>query len=361
MQNLHSLPSAPLSDPTLAFRQILQLEALIGHSTALAQLFGRMQAASRVERLTVLLTGESGSGKSLVARMLHENSPRARGPFVEVNCAAIPRELFEVEFFGSARNAYTQAADRPGRFAAAEGGTLFLDEVGEIPLDQQAKLLRVLDQGGRYERLGEDRTRLANVRLIAATNRDLEIAVAEGTCRADLYYRLKRFPIRVPSLEERREDIAELALHILARECEELGVARLPVSAPALRALESRSWPGNVRELESMVVQGAIEACSQGSRLLELHHFESCELQTSALPDCTRVATRKRPEPVSAAEPTFTEATRQFQRQLLIRVLDEEDWNVAKTARRLGLARSHVYTLIEAFALCRPGGKIAVR
>jgi Nif-specific regulatory protein len=360
VQHAASLVAAPAADLTLCVRRTLQLDALVGHGPALAQLFQRMQAAARVERLTVLLTGRSGSGKSLVARTLHDNGLRARGPFVEVNCAAIPRDLFEVEFFGSSRNAYTQAADRAGRFAAAEGGTLFLDEVGEIPLDQQAKLLRVLDQGGRYERVGEDRTRLANVRLIAATNRDLEAAVSEGAFRADLYYRLKRFPIRVPSLDERREDIPELAQHLVARECDALCLEPMTLSTGALRALESRSWPGNVRELESVIAQAVIEACSQDCRELESRHIAPEEPRPSA-PERGTLRAHRRSDARAPVELTFAEATRQFQRELLTRILDEEDWNVARTARRLGLARSHVYTLIDAFALARPGGKVSAR
>ncbi len=344
----------PDRDPLHAYRSTLRVDALVGRSEALGQLFHRMRPAAAFDRLHVLLTGPSGAGKSLVARAIHESSARAARRFVEVNCAAIPRDLFEAEFFGCSRNAYTQATDRPGRFAEAEGGTLLLDEVGEIPLPDQAKLLRVLDRG-HYERLGEDRTRRADVRVLAATNRDLEEAVTAGTFRADLYFRLNRYRIHVPSLGERRADIPELAMHLVAEQCRELRLPATRLSAPAIQALQGREWPGNIRELESVIAQALVESHCDGSTEIEPRHCAdpgapggAAPLDGAGEPGCAGVS--------------YAEATRQFQRRLLAATLDEEDWNITRAAQRLGLARSHIYTLIDHFKIERPaGGTAAVR
>jgi Nif-specific regulatory protein len=334
-------------DPTLPHRASMRLESLVGRSVALAELFRRLKPAAAIERLPILLTGASGSGKSLVARVIHHNGPRPDAPFVEVNCGAIPAELWEAEFFGSSRNAYTQAVERAGRFAAAEGGTLFLDEVGEIPAACQPKLLRVLDEG-MYERLGEDRTRRACVRVIAATNRDLAGAVADGKLRQDLYFRLNRYRVRVPSLAERREDVAELARGLAARACKTLELPPIPVSPLALWALEQREWPGNVRELESVISQAVAEAWAEGAAQIEPHHCADpcaagCEPQARAAL-----------EPLPPAR-SFAEATQDFQRRLLSAELVRAHWNVTRVSRSLDLSRSRVYELMHEFALVRPG------
>ena len=214
---------------------------------------------------TVLLLGESGTGKELVAREIHRRSRRASGPMVAVNCATISRELFESEFFGHVKGAFTGAhRDRAGRFALADRGTLFLDEVAEIPLDLQAKLLRVI-QEGRYERVGEGIARQADVRIIAATNRDLAAEVGAGRFRPDLYYRLNVFPIELPPLRERREAIAPLARHFIAVSSAEVKIAPPALDDEALRQLRGHSWPGNVRELHNVIRRAVIR--SRGDRL----------------------------------------------------------------------------------------------
>jgi anaerobic nitric oxide reductase transcription regulator len=345
-------------DPTLEYRAALQLEPIAGRSAALAGMFRRLRNAAALDGLHVLLTGETGTGKSLVARVIHENSPRARGPFVEVNCAAIPRELWEAEFFGCARNAYTQATERAGRFASADGGTLFLDEIGELAPDLQAKLLRVLDQGC-FERLGEDRTRRANVRIIAATNRPLESDMSTGRFRPDLFFRLSRYQIRVPSLAERREDIGLLAALFVDRECKELGLPASSLDPAVLGALSARAWPGNVRQLQSVIAQAVIEASASDASEVGWEHFA---------PDAGALLLAAEPAPLSAgtapvsvvpvsvplASPPpvqrFAEATRDFQRQLVASAVEAEHGNVTRAARRLGLSRSHVYT-------CLAGGR----
>jgi DNA-binding NtrC family response regulator len=225
---------------------------LIGHSRAFRAAFELLRTAAPT-RATVLLTGETGVGKERFARALHALSPRASGPFVAVNCAALPSELVEAELFGAERGAYTGAhASRPGRFEAADGGTLFLDEIGEMPLPAQAKLLRVL-QEGEVERLGGSRCRKVDVRIVAATNRDLEAAVREGRFRLDLFYRLNVLAIHIPPLRERREDIEPLTQALLARFAERHSRPVPLLTDRAYHALLTHDWPGNVRELENLL------------------------------------------------------------------------------------------------------------
>ncbi len=235
------------------------LDELIGPSAALARIRDQIAMVAGTEA-NVLTYGESGTGKELVARAVHDLSGRAKKPLVRVNCAAIPKDLFESEFFGHVRGAFTSAIkDRVGRFELADGGTLFLDEVGEIPLDLQGKLLRVI-QEGQFERVGEDRTRTVNVRLISATNRSLAEEASAGRFRIDLYYRLSVFPIEIPPLRERREDILPLAEHFLR-----LNAQKLRIKVPSLTTIEREEldrydWPGNVRELQNVIERATILA-----------------------------------------------------------------------------------------------------
>lgn len=233
------------------------LGAIVGTSASLASVLQRIALVAPTDA-TVLIQGESGTGKELVAREIHRLSERAERPLIQVNCAAISRELYESEFFGHARGAFTGATrERAGRFAAAHGGTLFLDEVGEIPLDLQGKLLRVLQEGS-YERVGEEQTREVDVRIVAATNRDLRAEVAAGRFREDLYYRLDVFPIEVAPLRERREDISALADHFIARTARRLG-RRVPrLDGKSYAALRGYDWPGNVRELQNVLERAII-------------------------------------------------------------------------------------------------------
>jgi transcriptional regulator with GAF, ATPase, and Fis domain len=239
---------------------------LVAESRAMAQVLDAVRAVAPTDA-TVLVQGETGAGKEVVARQIHAASHRADGPLVKVNCASIPRELFESEFFGHVRGAFTGATrDRRGRFELAEGGTVFLDEVGEIPLELQAKLLRVL-QEHELERVGDDRTRRVDVRVIAATNRDLAEEVAEGRFRADLYYRLSVFPIAVPPLRERVEDIAPLARSFLARHAAATHRTDLELSPSDLQRLESYEWPGNIRELSHVIERAVILSAEPPLRL----------------------------------------------------------------------------------------------
>jgi transcriptional regulator with GAF, ATPase, and Fis domain len=214
---------------------------------------------------TVLITGESGTGKELLAREIHERSRRSQRPFVRVNCSAIPRDMFESEFFGHVRGAFTGAVrDRPGRFQIANGGAIFLDEIGDLPLELQPKLLRVL-QEGEYERVGEDVTRKVDVRVITATNQNLAEAVRARRFREDLFYRLNVFPLALPPLRARADDIPLLATHAIAEVSKRLGIEAPTLTQADAARLQQYDWPGNIRELENVIQRAVI--LSKGGRL----------------------------------------------------------------------------------------------
>jgi DNA-binding NtrC family response regulator len=232
---------------------------IIGQSGACRRIISQVEVVAPTDA-TVLILGETGTGKELIAREIHQRSRRNDKPLVRVNCTSIPRELFESEFFGHAKGAFTGAIkDRAGRFEIAAGGTLFLDEVGEIPLELQSKLLRVL-QEKCYERVGEDRTRQTDVRIIAATNRDLKKDIGAGHFREDLYYRLNVFPLQVPPLRERKGDITLLATHFVELLVKELGCPKPRLTRAGIEALENYEWPGNIRELRNVIERAAIFA-----------------------------------------------------------------------------------------------------
>jgi transcriptional regulator with GAF, ATPase, and Fis domain len=238
-------------------KSALDFGAIVGRSPALQKVLRQIELVAQTET-SVLILGESGTGKELVARAM-----------IRVNCGSIPQELFESEFFGHVKGAFTGAIrDRVGRFQLADGGTLFLDEVGEIPLWLQSKLLRVL-QEGEFERVGEERTRRVDVRIVAATNRDLRREVDQGRFRPDLYYRLSVFPVEVPPLRDRREDIALLAAHFINRSCSRLNCAETRLTDQIVRQLESYDWPGNIRELQNVIERAVILS---GGGPLKLDH-----------------------------------------------------------------------------------------
>jgi transcriptional regulator with GAF, ATPase, and Fis domain len=248
-------------------QEIVEIGAMgefVGQSAALQNVVRQIDLVALTDAI-VLILGESGTGKELVAREIHKRSERRERPMIKVNCASIPRDLFESEFFGHVKGAFTGAInDRGGRFEAANGGTLFLDEVGEIPLELQGKLLRAL-QEGQYERVGEDRTRQVDVRVIAATNRDLKKEAAAGKFRIDLFYRLNVFPIEVAPLRQRKEDIAPLATLSLQRAARRFGRPTVGLTQADLMQLQSYDWPGNVRELQNVIERAVI--ASKGNRL----------------------------------------------------------------------------------------------
>ena len=232
---------------------------IIGQSSALRQIIKQIEMVAPTDA-TVLILGETGTGKELIARELHRRSRRKDKPLVPVNCSCIPKDLYESEFFGHARGAFTSAVkDRVGRFEAAAGGTLFLDEIGEIPLELQSKLLRVL-QEKCYERVGEEKTRRADVRIVAATNQDLKMEVAAGRFREDLYYRLNVFPMELAPLRDRVEDIPLLAAHFVELSLRELGCPRPRLTQAGIEALQNYDWPGNIRELRNVIERAVIFA-----------------------------------------------------------------------------------------------------
>jgi DNA-binding NtrC family response regulator len=305
----------PLEVPDTA-TAVARLDGLVARSPAMRQVFQLIQDLAPAEP-TVLITGESGTGKEGIARALHARSPRAHGPFVAVNCAALPADLLESEMFGHVRGAFTGAIrDREGRFALARGGTLFLDEVADMPLAVQAKLLRVL-QERTYERVGESRSERADVRIVAATHVDLGRASATGAFREDLYYRLRVVPIDLPPLRARPEDVEPLTELLLARLAATSG-RLLRISPDALVALVHHPWPGNVRELQN-ALEYAVAVC-KGQTILPAH-----------LPGWKGDAAPT-PAPVAAVAPCGDVPPLQH-------ALDEHHWHRAETARALGISR----------------------
>jgi Nif-specific regulatory protein len=327
-------------DRTQQFRQLLKVDTIVGSSEALAAALKQVALVAPLN-IGVLLTGSSGTGKTQLARSIHDNSPRASGPFVEVNCATLPDDLVENELFGAVPGGHSTATKRAaGKVEAAEAGTLFLDEIGELPTRSQAKLLQLL-QSGLYYPVGASTPHKANVRIIAATNADLAAAVGDKRFREDLYYRLSAFPIHVPSLEERREDIAPLAVHFCKSTCETNGFPSMELSAGAILALEHADWPGNVRELAHVVGAGVVRAHGENNHRIERQHLFPADRGTSVKPS----------DKVSL---TFHEATRRFQEQFLRDALEQASWNIAQVARMLDLTRGHIYNLMATLRIQRP-------
>ena len=320
---------------------------LVGQSAALRQIISQIDLVAPTEA-SVLILGDTGTGKDLVAHEIHRRSRRKDNALVRVNCASIPKELFESEFFGHVKGAFTSAVkDRPGRFETAEGGTLFLDEIGELPMEMQGKLLRVL-QEKRYERVGDDRTRQADVRVIAATNRDLKNEVAAGRFREDLYYRLHVFPIRVTTLKERKDDIPLLAKHFVDLAVKELRCPKPRLTRAAVARLQNYDWPGNVRELRN-VIERAVILARGGSLFFDLPATDSAPPPTTSAP---------RPGPKAGVE-FFTEAEMQRrERENLIAVLERAGWKVKGAdgaAELLGIKPTTLLSRIKKTGIKRPG------
>jgi len=300
--------------------------------------------------LTVLITGETGVGKELVAQAIHAASPRAEKPIISLNCAALPDTLVESELFGHVRGAFTGAVnDRRGKFELANGGTLFLDEVGELSRSVQAKLLRVL-QSGQLQRLGSDREHQVDVRLIAATNRDLAEEVRSGRYRADFYHRLSVYPLQVPALRERGRDVLLLSGFFLEQNRSRLGLGSLRLSADAQAALLAYHWPGNVRELEHLIGRSALKAlgnCRERPKILSLSAAD-LDLPTAA-PQAPLEPTLVPPELGSGVD--LRQATENYQRQLIGACLERHQHNWAGAARELGLDRANLGRMAKRLGL----------
>jgi transcriptional regulator with GAF, ATPase, and Fis domain len=319
---------------------------LVGQSAALRKISGQIDLVAPTDA-SVLILGETGTGKELVAHEIHRRSRRKDKPFIRVNCASIPKDLYESEFFGHARGSFTGAVkDRAGRFESAEGGTIFLDEIGEVPLDLQSKLLRVLQEKS-YERVGEDRTRRADVRIIAATNRDLKTEAAAGRFREDFYYRLNVFPVQVAPLRDRREDIPLLAQHFIKYSVKEMGCAKPRLTRAGIIQLQSYEWPGNIRELRNVIERAVILA---RGRTLE---FDLPTDQTQA----HVVSTKSQAESFTAAG-FFTEAEMlQKERDNFARVLEKANWKIKGAdgaAELLGIKPNTLLARIKKLGLKRP-------
>jgi transcriptional regulator with GAF, ATPase, and Fis domain len=321
-----------------------ELDARTGHAAAVGQSEawrGVLKAATQVAftDTTVLLTGESGTGKEVIARFIHRASPREGGPFVAVNCAALPEQLLESELFGHERGAFTGAQQsKPGQIELAAGGVLFLDEVGEMSPSAQAKLLRVL-QEREFQRLGGTRPIKANVRVIAATNRELRRALTRGDFREDLYYRLHVFEIRLPPLRRRPEDILPLSEAFLADIGRSFARSPAGITREAQRALLEYSWPGNVRELRNVLERAAI-VCEGGLIVPEHLALAPDELALGELPAATVLPSASSPESTNV---------KVIERQLIEQVLRECQGNKSKAARRLGLTRKQLYVRLRQY------------
>jgi DNA-binding NtrC family response regulator len=319
---------------------------IIGQSGAWQHLVRQIEMVAPTDA-TVLVLGETGTGKELIARELHRRSRRKDKPLVRVNCASIPKELYESEFFGHARGAFTSAVrDRIGRFEAAAGGTLFLDEIGEIPLELQSKLLRVL-QEKCYERVGEERTRRADVRIVAATNRDLKKEIVAGRFREDLYYRLNVFPIKVAALRDRKEDIPLLTAHFIELSVKELGCPRPRLTRAGIEILRNYDWPGNIRELRNVIERAAIFA--QGGAL-------EFDLPVSGSP--VNVTSFGSEHDAEVESEFLTDAEiRRRERENLFVVLQRTGWKIKGVdgaAELLGLKPTTLISRIEKMGLKRP-------
>jgi transcriptional regulator with GAF, ATPase, and Fis domain len=316
---------------------------IVGASAALHQVLHEVELVARSDA-TVLILGETGTGKELIARAIHQSSRRKSKPLVQVNCTSIPKELFESEFFGHAKGAFTGAIrDRAGRFETAGGGTLFLDEVGEISLELQSKLLRVLQEKS-YERVGEEKTRSADVRIVAATNRDLKNEVAAGRFREDLYYRLNVFPLKVAALRERKEDILLLATHFIQLLVKELGCLKPRLTRAGIEKLRNYDWPGNIRELRNVIERAVVFA--QGGIL-------DFDLSVTRLD-----LVSSRPQDSEQPEPEYlTEAEmRRRERANICAVLQKAGWKIKGAngaAELLGVKPTTLIARIEKMGLKR--------
>ncbi|GGY84574.1 regulatory protein LuxO [Cellvibrio zantedeschiae] len=315
---------------------------LIGQSPAMQALRKDIQLVASSD-FTVLVQGETGVGKELVARTLHQLSPRKTAPLVHLNCASLPESLAEAELFGHARGAFTGAEkERPGKFLLADGGSIFLDEVGELPLSIQAKLLRVL-QSGEIQPVGKDEVQKVNVRIIAATNRDLQQEVELGRFRADLYHRLAVYPLTVSPLRDRQQDVLLLAGYFLEQISRKLGIRQLKLAADAADALLSYNWPGNVRELEHVLSRAALKAAGQNGRAgIVSISAALLELSQTNLPRLPIVMSAER-----ELETNLKTATDNFQRTLILQTLERTHGNWAEAARCLQQDRANLTRLAK--------------
>jgi len=314
-------------------RQRLGKHEIVWKGEAMRRVMAQLERVAASES-RVCIFGETGTGKELVARTIHERSPRSAGPFVTLNCAAVPSELIESELFGHEKGSFTGASGRHiGKFEQADQGTIFLDEIGDMPLNMQAKLLRVLEEG-EVERIGGDKPVAVNVRVVVATHRDLEARVREEKFRQDLFHRIHVFPLVLPPLRERRDDIPALVETFAAQVCAQNGWKPVPFSAEAIEALQAHTWPGNVRELRNMV-----------ERLMLLATEGQVDLATvqMALPKASSGGAA----PVAVGSGALADRVQSFEREVILAELKRSHQNMSLAAKTLGLERSHLYKKAE--------------
>jgi two-component system nitrogen regulation response regulator NtrX len=313
---------------------------MIGSSKPIKELKQQIKIAAPTSGW-ILITGENGTGKELVARAIHHNSRRSNKPFVEVNCAAIPEELIESELFGHEKGSFTGATtQRRGKFDQAHQGTLFLDEIGDMSLKTQAKVLRIL-QEHKFERVGGNKTIEVDVRVIAATNKDLEKEIAENNFREDLYYRLNVIPFFVPPLRERKADIPHLVNHFLEYFCGKESRETKVLDTEAMQAIKGYAWPGNVRELKNLIERLAI--MSPGNTITRSQ-------LPQAICDKQQVATKDQ-NSISLTADTFRTAKEEFEKEFLIQKLVENEWNISRTAEAIEIERSNLHRKIKTYGI----------
>jgi two-component system nitrogen regulation response regulator NtrX len=333
-------------------KQLSRTKSLIGKSAAIEQI---REMIRRVAPTTgsVLITGENGTGKEVVAQNIHALSPRYNKPFIEVNCAAIPEELIESELFGHEKGSFTGAnQQRRGKFDLAHGGTLFLDEIGDMSLKTQAKILRIL-QDQKFTRVGGSQSFIVDVRIIAATNKNLKSEIQKGSFREDLYHRLNVIPFQISPLRERKEDIPLLVEHFLQTFCDSHGRPVLKFSGEAIRVISSYSWPGNVRELKNLIERivilvGESEAKKPITAALILQHLnEEPQSPTLSANDDKTLSGLA----LGSAARNLKDARHEFEREFILKTLKENDWNISKTATILGVERSHLHRKIKSYGI----------
>jgi DNA-binding NtrC family response regulator len=333
-----------LEDENRALRERVGRHTLVWSGAAMERLMAQVERVAASETRVCIL-GETGTGKELVARTLHEHSARSEKPFVTLNCAAVPAELIESELFGHEKGAFTGAGARhAGKFEQADGGTLFLDEIGDMPLGMQAKLLRVLEEG-EIERVGGEKSIRVDVRVLVATHRNLEELVRQGSFRQDLYHRIYVFPLALPALRERADDIPALAAHFAAQVAQQNGWKPKPFDADAIAELQRYSWPGNVRELRNVVERlmllapgNAIDAAT-----VRLALPGGTAVQTVPSTGVVRAGLQTRPSSPTTTDGPLASRVEAFERATILAELERHKFHMTNTARALGLERSHLY------------------
>jgi two-component system nitrogen regulation response regulator NtrX len=355
LQNAASVQDLARENQALR-KQVQKSRLLVGESAVMRQI---QDLIKRIAPTTgsVLITGENGTGKELVAQSLHSLSPRFSKPFVEVNCAAIPEELIESELFGHEKGSFTGATQlRRGKFDLANGGTLFLDEIGDMSLKTQAKILRIL-QEQKFERVGGTQTLSVDVRIVAATNKDLKDEIQKGHFREDLFYRLNVIPFVVPALRDRKEDISVLTKYFLKEFCAIHGRVLREISPEGEQVLSAYSWPGNVRELRNLIERVVIlstdtdDSCVISAAQL-LHYMQddafSLKMEEQGLSGHRLYEDEKN---LAEIDKNLRDARQEFEKEFILRTLKKNDWNISKTAHALGIERSHLHRKIKSYGI----------